>query len=346
MWRARGRFRWPALAVGALVLLGCTSPQRLDELAVREWHDAGGGRPAAAPTTWLSGAFLAPSIDLESAAAMGEWRGSPLDVIQVYPDYGTWRQMVDYPGPLEELAGFDGVLLYGLPLLPDDGSGSLAEVAEGRHDAVFASIADALGRTGHEDAVVRVGLEANGDWFPWGATAESASTFRAAARRVMALMSERTPELRMAFDITCGRPLDGSDDRMAALTELYPGDDLTDVIGCDHYDTYYVAATSEEGWSQALRPTAAPGLSDVADFARSRGKQFAVPEWGLSHQSQGAGDNPAFIGLMRQFFEANADVLAIEAYFDEPDGYIDSALWGNAEGSINPQSAAEYRRLW
>ncbi len=300
--------------------------------------------PAGA--SWLSGAFIGQGASDASVRRMGQWRGRSLEVITVYPDYGTWAGMASSTWVFTAVKEYRGRLVYSLPLLPKDGSGNLAEVAAGRYDDVFATIADQMRDAGRGDTIVRVGWEANGPWSPWGVDAAGAADFRAAARRVMTVMKTRTPTLTMGFDIACNTVLKGAPDRLAPLTQLYPGDDLTDVIGCDHYDNFGVRATTREAWPSILRGERWPGLQDVADFARAHGKRFAVPEWGLDGTEKGGGDNPLFIRLMHEFFAANADVLLFEAYFDEPLAYIRSSMWGDGEPPPNPRSAEEYVRLW
>lgn len=296
---------------------------------------------------WRSGAFVGRGTDVAAIERMGNWRGKPLDTVTVYPNRKTWDDMTSSTWIFTELSDFPGTLVYGLPLVPEDGSATLAEVGIGQHDAVFAELADQMRDNDRGDTVVRVGWEPNGGWFEWSATADTAADWRAAARRVMQVMKERTPTLQMSFEIACNTPLEGTDERLAPLQMLYPGDDVTDLIGCDHYDNYAWQATSEEGWQNALRSYNSPGLQDVVEFAREQGKRFVVNEWGLDGSSNGAGDNPLFIRRMHDFFVQNADVLAYEAYFDEPDNYIKSSIWADGKHrSQNPEAAAEYRRLW
>ncbi len=301
-------------------------------------------RPAAA--TWLSGAFIGQGATDTSVQRMGQWRGRPLEVLTVYPDYQSWAGIASSTWVFTGVKHYRGRLVYSLPLLPEDGSATLAEVAAGKYDQVFVAIADQIRDAGRGDTIVRVGWEANGPWFPWGVDAAHAAEFRAAARRVMKVMKTQTPTLTMGFDIACNTILTGAPDRLAPLTQLYPGDDLTDVVGCDHYDNFAARATTREAWPAVLRDKRSPGLQDVADFARAHGKRFAVPEWGLDGTEKGGGDNPLFIQLMHEFFVANADVLLFEAYFDEPMAYIQSSLWGDGGPSRNPRSAHEYVRLW
>jgi hypothetical protein len=179
---------------------------------------------------------------------------------------------------------------------------------------------------------------------PWGASTANAAQFKAAFRRVSQVLKQTAPNLLVDYNVACGRGLAGSTDRLAPLTVLYPGDDAVDIVGCDHYDAWSTKSTDEASWSQSITPRLGTGLADLAVFARVRGKGFSGPEWGLTQVSAaGAGDNPFFITKMREFFEANKDVLVYEAYFNEPDAYLRSSIWDTVQ---NPLSSARYSALW
>lgn len=294
--------------------------------------------------TWLSGAWTGGTAGAARIEAFGRWRGSPADTVTTYASYDTWDEMAASDWTVTTFAGFPGRLVFGLPLLPSDEPGTLADVGAGAQDHVWRAIAKRLVEADRKNSFVRIGLEANGTWAPWGASAATAGDFRAAFRRVATVMRQQAPDLVFVFDIACGRPLDGSDDRLASLTLLYPGDDVVDVIGCDHYDSYSARATTPQEWQRSTRPAKAAGLRDVVDFARTRHKQFAVPEWGLTYLSaQGSGDNPFFINAMHQLFLQEHDILAFENYFNEADPYLGSAVW---DADQNPESARLYAALW
>ena len=342
---AAGRRRRPGVVAAMLVaaLLGgaaCSSSSSSTEPSPPEAAVAASdsGPP------WPSGVWLGGVDDADRVAEFGRWRGSAADTLTVYPAYATWRELAASDWHVTTFEGYAGRLVYGLPLLPSDQPATLADVAAGRHDDVWHAVAEHLVDNGREDSFVRIGLEANGTWFPWGATADTADDFRAAYRHVAELLAEAVPDLTFVFDISCGVALEGDDDRLASLERLYPGDDVVDVVGCDHYDSYTAIARDEAEWADSVAPETGPGLADVAAFARARGKQLAVPEWGLSSErSEGAGDNPYFIRRMHAYFEENQDVLAFENYFDEPDDYLGSALFLEPQ---NPRSARVYRELW
>lgn len=306
-----------------------------------------GGTGSGPPRSrgWQSGAWTggAPAGTVR-IQAFGEWRGAPADVVTTYPAYKTWDELRGSDYDVHIFDGFQGRLAYGLPLLPHGETASLAGVALGLHDDVWLTVADTLLRHSRGDSYVRVGLEANGTWFPWGATVTTAADFRAAYRHVVTVMRTRAPNLIFDFDLTCGRGLEGSSDRMASLTDLYPGDDVVDVVGCDHYDNYSTKARAPQEWARASAPADGPGLVDVAKFARDHRKGFSVPEWGLASKSNaGLGDNPYFIKAICNFFKANADVLLFENYFSEPEASLGSSLW---DPDQNPRSATQYLQLW
>jgi len=295
--------------------------------------------------TWLSGVWLGGATSTREVRAFGRWRGSKVDTLTTYPAYESWQELSRSDWHVSTFNGFRGRLSYGLPLLPKEDGGSLRDVASGERDDVWRSVARTLVRHDRGDSFVRVGLEANGTWFPWGATAEAADDFKAAYRQVVRVMSSIAPNLVFVFDISCGVALEGAeDDRLASLTRLYPGNDVVDVVGCDHYDSWSAMARDEGEWEDSISPSSGPGLTDVVEFARENGKRFAVPEWGLSSKdAHGAGDNEFFIHKMYEFFRANRDVLAFENYFDEPDQYLGSSLFLKKQ---NPDSAEVYRELW
>ncbi|MBL8928497.1 MAG: hypothetical protein JNL54_00090 [Kineosporiaceae bacterium] len=308
--------------------------------------------PDAAPTGttgWQSGVWTGGEWGAQRVADFAAWRGSPADTAVTYPAYDTWNDLqFNSDWHVQVFNGFPGTLVYGLPLLPKEvtSGGGLERVAAGEHDAAFIAVADTLARHGRENSYIRIGLEANGDWFPWGAGREynSPEAFKAAFRHVAGLLKARLPEARIVFDISAGSPIHNQQDRLDPLTELYPGDDVVDVVGVDHYDHYQLIAPTRDRFQRALRPARAAGLQDALDFARAHGKKVAVPEWGLTARDrEGGGDNDFFIYQMYAWFSANAADLAFENYFNEPQEYLQSSIWQNVQ---NPAAAQEYRTLW
>ena len=292
---------------------------------------------------WFSGAWTGGYMSGARSEAFGRWRGTPLDSVTTYPEKTTWASIRDSEWHITTFNATPGRLVYGLPLLPDTGPGTLADVAKGRYDGVFRQVASDLKKNGRGNSIVRIGFEANGTWFRYGGTAKNAATWKAAYRRVARVMKRTAPQLLTNFDITCGFAMPGSSSRLDSLTKLYPGDDVVDLIGCDMYDEWQTKARTPAQFRQAVRPRSTPGLADIAAFARAHRKGMTIPEWGVAYPGRnGNGDNPFFITAMRTWMRQNADVLVLENYFNDPVGHVRSDLWGGQ----NPKAAAAYRKAW
>jgi hypothetical protein len=302
-----------------------------------------GTPPSGLP--WFSGAWAGGGeASTTRVEGFGRWRGTPVDAATVYPDARTWQSIRDSNWHVSTYTGFDGVLAYGLPLLPEEEEGDFAGVLSGAHDDVYESVARDLVDNGRGRSIVRIGWEANGDWFPWNATAADAAEYVAAYRHVVGVLRRNAPELVIDFDLGCGTSLRGQTDRLDALNLLYPGDDAVDLVGCDFYDWHNTRSTDEASWQTSIRPADAIGIADVADFARAHGKGLTYPEWGLaSTAEQGVGDNPFFVEKMRSFFEANSDILVLEGYFSEPETSLANSIWDPVQ---LPEAAETYARLW
>ncbi|MDO5711462.1 MAG: hypothetical protein Q4P32_06965 [Micrococcales bacterium] len=301
---------------------------------------------SASRLPWHSGAWVGGWMNAKRASAWGPWRGTPSDSTLTFPEWNTWTQLQNSTWHIDTFRGFKGRLVYGLPLLPRNAKPSqLTAVAAGKHDATFRKVAKDLRSRGRGTSVVRIGWEANGTWMPFSVTSATAKNYRNAYRRVAQVMKKEAPGLVFAFDINCGTQLRGQTNRLDSLTKLYPGNDVVQLIGCSAYDWDVIGANSEASWRRSISPAKAVGVADVAKFARAKGKGLSFSEWGLAPKNRdGHGDNPFYIRKMKQFFDANADILVMENYFNEPGKTMLSSLW--TEAPQNPKSAALYRQLW
>ncbi len=129
---------------------------------------------------WHSGLWTGVPITRRHIEAAGTWRGTPMDFATVYPTYGSWDEIDNGSWAIANFSGFKGRLAYGLPLLPTNRKGKWQDVLSGAHDSVFTDIARDLVRYGHRDAAIRMGVEANGYWFPWAVDADTTDEFKAA----------------------------------------------------------------------------------------------------------------------------------------------------------------------
>ncbi|GAB94890.1 hypothetical protein BJY21_002098 [Kineosphaera limosa] len=339
--------------VAAAAITGTTASAAVNPTAAV--HPTAAANPGAAarkylgtsPSShrWFSGGYPGGHMSGTRANSWGTWRGSPSDMTLTFPEYATWTTMANSTWHIETYGTLRGRLMYGLPLLPKNARpAQLKDVAAGKHDATFRKIARDLRTRNRGNAVVKLGWEANGNWMSYSATAATAPTYRAAWRRVAQVMKKESPRLVFSFEVNCGTAMAGQRNRLDSLTKLYPGNDVTQLVGCSHYDWWTTGARTEAQWRASIKPARGPGLADVAAFARARGKGLSISEWGLASRSrQGNGDNPFFIRKMKQYFDANNDILAVEMYFNDPSGMGNSLL---PEAPQNPKAAAEYRRLF
>ncbi len=300
----------------------------------------------AGKAKWRSGAWVGGYMSAQRANRWGTWRGTASGATPTFPERGSWRDIERSTWHISTYKGFRGLLVYGMPLLPNGSNAShLRNVAAGKHDATFRKVARDLRTHGRGDTVVRIGWEANGTWWAWSANASQAKDYRNAFRRAAQVMNKETPSLRFAFDINCGSVMPGQTNRLDALTKLYPGNDVVDIVGCSAYDWSEAGATNAAQWRRALHPPNSVGIGDVSTFARAHGKQLGFGEWGLAPRHRnGNGDNPFFIKKMHEFFSGNRGKLVYECYFNEPDSSMRNSLW--ADAPQNPKSGAVYRQLW
>jgi hypothetical protein len=311
-----------------------------------------GARRSGLP--WHSGAWTsgAGSMGMDSLNAYGAWRGSQLDFVTTYSlgyDQGpTWADMVseDNDWLINTYKDFPGKLNYGLALLASESRGNFSEVTSGSRDNVWTHIAQTLKDNGHGDAAVRLGWEFDIDapGWPWVISADQADEYKAAYRHVVGVMRKVAPDLKFEFGVNCGSDLEGASDRLAPLTQVYPGDDVVDLVGCDTYNWWSIKGSDEASFQKAMHPDSGVGIGDVVDFARQHGKGASFGEWGTAVESNGdgGGDDAFYIKRMFQFFQDNKDVVAFECYFDEGDEYIANSLFNGQ----NPEAAAVYKQLW
>jgi len=190
-------------------------------------------------------------------------------------------------------AGAPVKLTLSVPMLVYSGGGTLAEGAAGKYDDIFTHIAQTLVADGHNDIVIRLGWEFNGNWMPWAASKDPAN-FIAYYRRIVGLM-RKVPGQKFRFEWTpnVGR-------QNFAPDKGYPGDDVVDIIGMDIYNEYWTVALANSKVRFAWFLNQPYGLKWHRDFAAQHRKPMAYSEWGSGTRKDGnaPGDDPYFITQM------------------------------------------------
>lgn len=203
-------------------------------------------------------------------------------------------------------------LVLSVPLFPKGGPDQLYEVGKGERDADFQAIARALVAHGHIDAIIRLGWEFNGGWYPWTSRGRETDWRTAWRRAVIAMRAVEGQSF--LFDWTYAL----SDVESYAVEQAYPGDDVVDIIGADFYNQTWFRDEPTEAlqWRRYLE--APRGLNWLKRFAGQRGKKISLPEWGTGFRpdGHGGGDSSAFVNNTLSWID-RANVL-YHGYWNYP----------------------------
>ena len=279
---------------------------------------------AASGLPWASGVF---SHDAQRTREFEASRGREVEVLAVFPTRDSWETLFETWWMSESAVppGFRGTLNVGLPLFPSDGS--MEEAASGAYDEQWRRMGELIASR-YPDAWVRPGWEFNIPNWPWSADPDNVGRFVEAFRRASAGLRQGGPGLRIVWN-----PNEGRGGSLPDAAAAYPGDEYVDAVGIDAYDWY--PAYRGDGWLE--HKTKDQGWDHWGDFARSRGKLFAVPEWGvMTGSGASGGDNPEYVTAVLGWMAENADIMAFETYFEETADYCRCAL------SQNPAARSAY----
>jgi len=304
-------YNWPrglrTLATGAGMLLAGASML------------AGLSKPAhAAPGLGIR--YGTADNDLSQQSGLNSWLGAPILYRTTFCDVTTWSQWDNGPWFLSTTQqwlnqGANYREVIGLGLVPNNDAGNFADVYNGLHDQQYKNFGQKLTNAGVvSKVIIRLGWEFNqpstgqaNNWYAWG-VGSNPTGYAKAFHRAVQMMRTTAPGLKICWNPNLG----GSQNWQAC----WPTDNSgvaqngdVDYVGLDVYDFY-----NSSGWSQLLNST--PGLTEIRNFAASKGKPECYPEWGLvSPGGSGHGDDPGFITNMNNFFNSGSNV-AFQAYWN------------------------------
>jgi len=241
---------------------------------------------------WSSGAAGAEAEN----GSFATWRGEPLGVVGVWCDTSAQEQQ-----DLSAVAtynGFHGDLDVAVGGLVTGETWQQAAAGD-FVDRWTTSVRNLRAmRQGKGVTYIRFAHEMNGDWFAWSVTSATLASYKTAYRLYASIVRKEFPEARLTWSPNGGNHADATADQM------YPGDDVVDVIGPDIYDGYPEATTAaafneaSAMWSDSATPR---GLAAWQAYAARKGKPIALPEWGLPY-----GDHPEFIKGVHAVVAAHA----------------------------------------
>jgi len=229
-------------------------------------------------------------------------------------------------------------LVLGVPIIPTDSNGNaqgtLAAGAAGQYDSYYVTLADTLVSAGAPDAVLRLGWEFNGNWYPWQVTdTTDAANFAAYFRNIVTSMrSVPGQSFKFVWNPNAGDSFGGA----YTPAQAYPGSAYVDYVGIDVYDEgWSTPATPQNAWANQLSQSW--GLDWLAGFSAAEGRPMVVPEWGIGTTSDGhgMGDDPYFVTQFASWIAQ--DNVAWTNYFnyDASDGSHDLL-----DGQFNSSLAA------
>ncbi len=299
---------------------------------------SGGSETASASVNgrlpWPSGMACPWRVEPAEFAA---WRGSRVDALGGWISRTSWNDMRRYFGAhlRRDFTSKAPIMVLGMPLLTKENKGDFAGCIKGKYDDHFRYAANKLKRYKSTKKIIRLGWEANGNWYPWSIKGKY-SEYKSCFQRISKVIKSTDPSIKITWSVS------GSKDRKnynALFAKAYPGNAYVDYIGMSLYD-HWPAAKTQAVWDKSFQPA----LDTVISFARKNGKKVGFGEWGLSRlKGGGGGDNPLFIRNMYKFFKENASMIAYELYYNcgAPDSF-----WRIYPSKANPKGSAEYRRLW
>jgi hypothetical protein len=254
----------------------------------------------------------------------------------------SWATIADPSWQLQQWAGTGYQIIWSVPMLPNSGA-SLATGATGAYNAHFAALAQALVAGGQANAILRVGWEFNGFWYPWDAAGHPAQFVAYWRNIVTAMRSVPGAHFRFVWN-----PNPGVQGNTGSLSAYYPGSAYVDYVALDIYDIlvlHYPGA--QAAFEQFL--TEPYGMNWLASFAKAHHVPMVFPEWGLGwgtcrngapvNVSSGGtcgGDNPVFVRDSSKWF-ATHNVYEV-TYWD----------YGTSKvgGTMNPRARQALRNTW
>ncbi|GAA4056380.1 glycoside hydrolase family 26 protein [Nonomuraea soli] len=257
------------------------------------------------------------------------WLGREVTVGRTYIPGETWAAFLgpDFilrPWTRWRAAKPGRILAINVPMVaPNEGRLSDAAVsvllnagAGGAFDLTFKHLARRLVTDNAGDSIIVLGWEMNGTTYS-SRCGPDPTAWKAYWRRIVTVMRS-VPGQKFRFDFTANRGRDA-----IPWTDCYPGDDVVDIIGLDHYD--------QPPFKSFQDYIAQPyGLQHHAQFAAAHGKPMSFPEWGLFR----FGDRPDYVRQMLDWIDRHNVV------YHSLSDYCPHGVW---QCPSNPRSSADFR---
>jgi hypothetical protein len=230
---------------------------------------------------WVSGAAGPETVD----GSFGTWRGKPLGLVGAWADRSEFAQT--QMSTVESYAGFNGQMDIAVGALVR--GETWQQAADGAFVTRWTTAVRNLRamRGGKGTTYVRIAHEFNGDWMAWGVDSKNLAAYKKGWRLYASIVRKEFPQARIVWSPNSSNHTDVSVD------DLWPGDDVVDVVAPDIYD-FDPDPTTAASWAKEtnawLTPESPTGLDAWRTWAARRGVPLALAEWGLA-----SGDDPEWI---------------------------------------------------
>jgi hypothetical protein len=314
----------------AILAVGCSQ----DDVDKAVTSSGGPGPRQSAQGRQALGVFMGGG-DAQEIQQFERFVGSDVTHVGAFVSKKSWAQFRQLSW-LAEWKNSGYTLSLGVPMLTNTDGGSLAQGAQGAYDDHFRHLAQQLVANGQGNAILRLGWEFNGGWYPWKASGDPKS-FAAYWRRIHGVIRSVPGAEGIRFDWNPGIG-------PASIPEgTYPGDEYVDIIGLDVYDRAKSVADADPAkrWQRMVNQPY--GLAWLRDFAAAHGKPMSFPEWATSARQQGGAksDNPLFIRNMHDWIRSNNVEYHLYFEFDA----VDEKGAQLTDGG-NPRAASIFQQLF
>jgi hypothetical protein len=298
--------------------------------------------PAAVPQAAVRNARTIPLgdyagwVNTSGIAAFGSATGTRPTMASDYLDRVDGWAAMDNGGGEGGWAGSGYRLVLGVPIVPGGTGATLATGATGAYNGYFTTLAQNLVAQGESNAILRLGWEFNGSWYPWSVSSNTdAQNFALYWQQIVNAM-RAVPGQQFSF---LWNPNAGGTTSWD-LTLAYPGNAYVDYVGTDVYDEYWgTPQTPQNAWAYQLSQSW--GLNWLASFAAAHGKAMAFPEWSVCvrNDGHGLGDDPYFINQFANWIASNNVAFTNIFSFNDTAGGQDNDI---TDGNF-PNALAAFR---
>ncbi len=280
----------------------------------------------SATTPWVPaiGVYAGPG-GLAQAQTFNQALGGNVDYALDFVDDGSWNSIADPYWTLANWSGTPFHMIFGIPMLPVDGS-TLAAGAAGDYNLAFVSLATQLIAAGQGNAILMLGWDPMQSVTPWAVHSSTQASQYVAYWHQIVNSIRSVPGAHFSFEWDGGTPAPS-----VALESVYPGDNYVNLVATNVFDRLWSPSNGSR-WAALLSNRYGP--SWFAQFAQAHHKPLVIGEWGLvtaSSSTGGGGDDAPFVHQLLSWCAANQVALAVT---------WDYGTWGIASGAFPAAQSA------